>query len=186
MEVFNQGDRYDQDRLLWDKINKERDPDNLIWGFSNDDMHKISNHSFRNYQHFLMNELTETEFRTAMINGAFYCSYEPNGRDNQSLTYGIAMAPKLTSVIVNENSVQLTCDDCETIEWINQESQVIQHGSEIDVSLVDSNFVRAVLTNDFGKTFTQPFGILKTNSEIELGFLDTIFQYPIAQLFFHY
>ena len=33
------------------------------------------------------------------------------------------------------------------------------NNNTIDVSFIDSNFVRAVLINEYGKTYTQPFGI---------------------------
>ena len=55
LEAYNQGDRYPGDRLFWDDINQTRNPDELVWGFSDDDMHTISSHAFRNYQHLLMN-----------------------------------------------------------------------------------------------------------------------------------
>jgi len=74
LEAYNQGDRYPNDRMLWDNINAVRDPDDLVWGFSDDDMHTISSHAFRNFQHILMNDLTEAEFKTAMVNGALYFS----------------------------------------------------------------------------------------------------------------
>ncbi len=174
IEVYNQGDRYDQDRILWDQINSEREPDDLIWGLSNDDMHHIHGHVFRNYQYFLMNELTESEFKYSLRTGSFYFCYEPNGSDITRSTYGEALTPQLIRVTVNENRIKLRCSDCETIEWIDQESQLIQTGSEIDVSFIDSNFVRAVLTNEYGKTYTQPFGIQNNNSKDK-----------VAQLFFH-
>ena len=164
IEVYNQGDRYPNDRFLWDRINKERDPDDLIWGFSNDDMHRIPNHAFRNYQHFLMKELTETDFRTAIIDGLFYFSYEPNGADNTSDNYGKAMTPKLINVTVTENTIQLTADNYNSIKWYDQDSQIIGSDSLINVSTTHSNFVRAVMINDYGKTYTQPFGIKITKN----------------------
>lgn len=159
IEVYNQGDRYPKDRFLWDRINKERNPDDLVWGFSNDDLHHIPSHAFRNYQHFLMNELTETEFKTAMNIGAFYFSYEPNGADNTSENYGQAMTPKLVNVTVTDNIIQLTADESNSIEWYDQDSHIIGSGSLLDVSPIQSSFVRAVLINDHGRTYTQPFGI---------------------------
>ena len=159
VEVYNQGDRYPNDRILWDEINKEREPDDLIWGFSNDDMHDIKDDAFRNYQYFLMNELTETDLRTAMINGSFYFSYEPNGANSDSETYGMAMTPKLIDVTIMNTIITLSAEDYDTIEWYNQDSQIIGSDPSLDVSSINSNFVRAVLINEHGKTYTQPFGI---------------------------
>ncbi len=48
IEVYNQGGRYQNDRLLWDRINKAREPNDLVWGFSNDDFYNMSRDSFRN------------------------------------------------------------------------------------------------------------------------------------------
>lgn len=161
VEVFNQGDRYPNDRHLWDEINKDRDPDDLIWGFSNDDMHKISSHAFRNYQHFLMEDLTEPEFRKAMTNGAFYFSYEPNGADSESLAYGQAMTPRLQNVIINNTIITINGENTNSIQWYDQNSQIVGTNNQIDVTSIESNFVRAVLRNEYGLTYTQPFGIEK-------------------------
>lgn len=159
VEVFNQGDRYPTDRILWDDINKDRIPDDLIWGFSNDDMHHLSSHAFRNYQHFLMVELTEVELRSAMIDGSFYFSYEPDGTDDSLDTYGKSMTPKLTNVTVDETTIYLAAENYTHVGWYDRHSELIGSTDSLDVSSIDSNFVRAVFGNDFGKTFTQPFGI---------------------------
>lgn len=159
MEVYNQGDRYPGDRLLWDRVNKDRSPDDLVWGFSNDDMHSISRHAFRNYQHFLMNDLTEESFRNAMTRGVFYFSYEPDGSESERPTYGHAMAPRLQEVAVHETTITVTGDTADGCRWLDDQSQVVGTTSTIDVSAIDTNFVRAVLINEDGTTYTQPFGI---------------------------
>jgi hypothetical protein len=159
IEVYNQGDRYSNDRILWDSINKDREPDDLIWGFSNDDMHQITIHSFRNYQHFLMENLSEENFRNAIIHGAFYFSYEPNGSYSDDPFYGQAMTPRLIDVIIQENIIQIFSDDVDSIHWYDENSRIIGTNNSLDISSIDSNFVRAVLINQFGRTYTQPFGI---------------------------
>lgn len=159
IEVYNQGDRYPDDRDLWDKINKARPPNDLIWGFSNDDMHTISKHAFRNYQHFLMEELSESEFREAMIQGAFYFSYEPKGTNSEISTYGKAMTPKLLNLKITRNIITFTSDNQTQIKWYDQDSNIIGTDTAIDVTSIESNFIRAVLINEYGITYTQPFGI---------------------------
>ena len=159
VEVFNQGDRYPNDRILWDEINKERAPNDLIWGFSNDDMHSISRHAFRNYQHFLMAELSEAEFRKSMMDGAFYFSYEPEGTDSEDPTYGQAMTPRLLDVNIEETTITINGESTDSIKWYDQDSNIVSSEYAIDVSMIQSNFVRAVLINEYGKTYTQPFGI---------------------------
>jgi hypothetical protein len=42
MEVYNQGDRYPNDRVLWDELLTSMMPGRPIWGYSNDDMHSAS------------------------------------------------------------------------------------------------------------------------------------------------
>lgn len=160
MEVYNQGDRYDQDRLLWDQINKQRNPDDLIWGLSNDDIHHLKRDAFRNYQYFFMNDLTVSAFRSSLEQGSFYFCYEPNGSDITRLTYGQAMTPILTEVKIIGDMIQLTGESYDMINWIDENSQIIDTGNVIDVSSFESNFVRAVLVNEYGRTYTQPFGLL--------------------------
>jgi hypothetical protein len=159
LEVYNQGDRYPNDRILWDDINKNREPGDLIWGFSNDDLHKISSHAFRNYQHFLMDHLTEQHFRDAIVNGAFYFSYEPNGSRSNSQTYGTAMTPTLLDVTVTGNIITITSGNLTHIEWYDQDTTLIGTDVAIDATQIESKFVRAVLINEYGRTYTQPFGI---------------------------
>ena len=162
IEVYNQGDRYSNDRLLWDRLNKNRDPEKLIWGFSNDDMHHMESHSFRNYQHFLMNNLSEKDFRNAMMKGAFYFSYEPNGSNSQSIDYGKSKTPKLINLRVNEEIIEIVSGTADTIQWYDENSDLICEGNTINISITDSKFVRAVLINQYGTTLTQPFGIQRS------------------------
>jgi len=162
IEVYNQGDRYQNDRVLWDEINKNRSPDDLKWGFSNDDMHRISNHAFRNYQHFLMNDLSEEEFKQTMIQGTFYFSYEPDGSNSSSTSYGVAMTPKIQDITINDYVISIQGINTTSIEWYNDDSELILVHTSLDVSEIESNFVRAVLINEYGRTYTQPFGLEKT------------------------
>lgn len=159
MEVYNQGDRHPTDRILWDNINKERNPEELIWGFSNDDNHWIYISSFTNYQHFLMNDLNESELRTAMKNGAFYFSYEPDGGNTSNPNYGKANTPSLKNVKVAGDIIQIFGDNDESIEWYDNTTTIISTTNTIDITTLNSNFIRAVLINDNGRTYTQPFGI---------------------------
>ena len=159
IEVYNQGDRYPHDRDLWDEINKDRSPNDLIWGFSNDDMHHISSHAFRNYQHFLMHDLSEESFKHAMIQGSFYFSYEPDGSNNNSKSYGKALTPKIQDITINDYLISIHGINTTSIEWYNENSELISTQTSLDVSEIESNFVRAVLNNEYGKTYTQPFGL---------------------------
>jgi hypothetical protein len=171
-EVFNQGNRYEHANViqLWDQINATRDPNDLIWGYSNDYMTETS-HLFRNYQHFLYKEsenwlspfLTERRLRQAMFDGSFYFSYEPDGNNSSSPTYGQADAPKLMGVTTSNSLITITGENYTSIEWYNNQSTLVGTGNSIDVSTVSGNFVRAVLVNSSGYTYTQPFGFKLKN-----------------------
>jgi hypothetical protein len=160
MEVYNQGDRYPNDRNLWDRINKVRDPTKLIWGYSNDDYHQPE-HSFRNYQYMLMPELTEAALRVAMLAGASYFCYEKDGANTSSPTYGYAATPIIQNIVVNISSLIITITGVNYTEilWFNDASENFINGTAVNVSDLDSNFVRAVLINEWGKSYTQPFGL---------------------------
>ncbi len=158
LEVLNQGQRYPKDMALWDSINSLRDPDKLIWGYSNDDFH-APRHAFRNYQHMLMENLTEESLRECMIRGAFYFSYQPDGNNETASTYGMALAPKITNVTVSGTVISLQAINYTLIYWLNSTGQVVANGTSIDIASLSTKFVRAIIYNAEGTTYTQPFGI---------------------------
>jgi hypothetical protein len=158
LEVYNQGNRYPHDRETWDAINKLRTPYNYIWGFSSDDFHRMS-HSFRNYQHFPLESLTEENLKNAMKTGAFYFSYEPDGANQSSPTYRQAATPRLTGVAIFEENITISGENFDGIMWYNDETKIIAYGTSLNTSLITSSFVRAVLNNTAGLSYTQPFGL---------------------------
>jgi len=158
LEVLNQGQRYPKDIALWDSINSLRDPDNLIWGYSNDDYHSPS-HAFRNYQHMLMENLSEEALRECMLRGAFYFSYQPTGNNETATTYGTALAPKITSISVSGTIISIVATNYTIIHWLNSSGEVINIGNAVDISELKTKFVRAVVHNAESATYTQPFGI---------------------------
>ncbi|MGM0567685.1 MAG: hypothetical protein ACQESB_00540 [Elusimicrobiota bacterium] len=168
MEVYNQGNRYSGDRAIWDSVNREREYNDLVWGFSNDDAHRQS-HYFRNYQHFIAEELSEESIKNAMKNGHFYFSYEPDGADSQSANYGVASAPRLKNVAASENIIEIEGEDYDAIRWYNNKTEVIHSGKKFDVNGLRGNFVRAVLINEHGRTYLQPFGIYGSELIINLS-----------------
>jgi hypothetical protein len=153
LEVYNNGNRYPQDRDLWDTINRNRSPNDHVWGYSNDDMHSASN-MFRNYNHFYMRENTEEELRRAMREGSSTFSYEP-GRSGQSL------APIVTNIRVSGSVITVTAQNYTHFEWYDDTGNVLSRSHEIDVGIVESSFVRAMMNNTYGRTYTQPFGIVQ-------------------------
>lgn len=138
---------------LWDAINATRSPDSLVWGFSNLDRHSNLT-GFRNYNYHFVDTLTDVAIRDNLINGAFTFSFQPAA----DLT-GAALAPRLSGVSVEGTLITLTTSDCGSVSWFDDTSTLIETGSVIDVSLYSTNYVRAVLHNSYGRTFTQPFAL---------------------------
>ena len=159
MEVYNQRDRYPQDRALWDEVLYQLMPDRPVWGFANDDMHRPNDHLGWNRNVFPLEELNEANVRTAMEQGAFYF-YKPNVRGaSPSLTIAeITATEEFINVAVNE--------DFEKIEWLTfnpltSQTEIINTGSKIFFNDLPpyATFIRAEVVGDQGKLYTQPFGI---------------------------
>ena len=156
MEVFNHGYgeliAYIRDGItLWDSVNAARDCDDLRWGFSGDDWH--SSDFGHNYNWHYMASLTYPSFRANLKAGAFTFSYQKSGG-------GIAAVPILTGVTVTGSTIAITASGATSVAWIDNKSDTIDSDYSIDVCTVSTNFVRAVLTNSYGATYTQPFGLL--------------------------
>lgn len=166
MEVYNQGDRYSGDRKLWDRVNTMLMPDNAVWGYSNDDMHQINSHTFRNYQFMLMKELTEEDLRNALLTGASYFCYEPGRGVTGGEFAGDHQVPLIEEIVVTDTDevtiIEIdVCDvnTADTITWRTNKG-VIGTGDSIDLTQLDLDediFIRAELENDYGRTYTQPF-----------------------------
>lgn len=160
MEVYNQGNRHREDRVLWDEVLLRSMPDLPVWGFSNDDMHS-RDQLFRNYQFMLMDTLSEGALRHAMTSGQLFFSYEPEGS-------GEAKAPRIDSVTVDEESRRITIHgrNYDSIEWISgvtglgggRQSRIIGTSETFHWDSFYDPYVRAALENDYGRTYTQPFG----------------------------
>ncbi len=164
LEVYNQGNRRPNDRILWDQILTINMPSTPVWGYSNDDTHTAEQY-FRNYQFMLMPELSVEALKEAMTSGAHVFSYEFTGSGND-------LAPKVNSILVDETARTITIDtdDAQTIEWIYSThrtnpssaatcaSTVVGYGKTFDYTGFQGSYVRARLLNKYGETATQPFG----------------------------
>jgi len=157
IEVYNQGNRYPDDRIMWDSMLVKFMPDRPIWGFSNDDAHK-EEHIGRNYNVFLLQNLSLNSFREAMEKGRFYFIYSPDGCDGKP-----ARIKKIT-VDTSKGTIKIEASDCERIEWISQ-GIVAETGNEISYRNNEkiNGYLRSALYGIDGKsiTETQPFGILR-------------------------
>lgn len=159
-EIYNQVDRYPMDREKWDQVLHQLMPDRPVWGFANDDTHG-TNHFGRNRNVFLISDLSIENVRHAMAEGHLYL-YVPVERGDRPDV-------RIRNIETRRGQIQLTLDgDYNEIQWITHdpetsESRTVHNGTEIHVSDVPSTatFVRAVILSDRGRTYTQPFGLIR-------------------------
>jgi|GEM_PF-562759 len=155
IEVYNQGDRHPRDRKLWDDILTETMPDRPVWGYSNDDTHR-DYHVARNWNVFLLEELSEAAVSEAMENGQFYFCYSPE-QDGS--------VPVIDAInIQDDRTIAIDASDYDSIDWIANGQQV-GAGPVFDrYALADNvNYIRARLTGEQGYSYTQPFGLMPTD-----------------------
>lgn len=163
LEVYNQGNRRPNDRILWDKVLTLTMPSRPVWGYSCDDTHTDEQY-FRNYQFMLMPELTTDALKDAMAGGHTVFSYEYTGS-------GKDKAPKIASIAVDDTRHTITVDtDADNVCWISGthmsdtsnpstcRSTVVGVGKTFDYTGFQGSYVRALLQNKYGETCTQPFG----------------------------
>ncbi len=171
LEVYNQGNRRPNDRILWDQILTITMPERPVWGYSCDDTHNDAQF-FGNYQYMLMDEFDIESLKETMKKGSLYFSYEP-------LHTGDAKAPKINSIVVDETNKTITIDTPDkNVYWISgtdknganstRKSTVIAYGKTFSYANFCGTYVRAFITNDFGETCTQPFGF-HNNPEVSVN-----------------
>ena len=160
-EIYNQVDRYPMDREKWDEILHQLMPERPVWGFANDDTHG-TNHFGLNRNVFLISDLNIVNVRHAMAEGHLYLYVPVELGDRPDI--------QIRNVRTRGSKIELTLDgDFNEIQWFTHnsesvgESHVIHYGTEIDISDVPltATFVRAVIQSDGGRTYTQPFGIVR-------------------------
>jgi hypothetical protein len=162
LEIFNQQDRYKDDRSRWDRILHLTMPESPVWGFGNDDMH-VSIGLGWNRNVLLLPHLSEPAIRNALVDGEFFV-FKPNIRGNPPDV-------RITNILVKNDSIQLEIvGTCNTIQWITyysdtQSSEILCIGETFSTTdlPVDATFVRAVVFSDGGRLFTQPFGMKRTD-----------------------
>ena len=159
LEVYNQGNRRPNDRILWDQILQRTMPHRPVYGYSCDDAHN-NDQLFRNYNFMLMEDLTTEELKDAMRKGESYFCYEPAGT-------GEAKAPRISSIKVDEMAQTITIEANGLVHWIyatdktssaasSARSTVVGIGNTFCYAGYQGSYVRAFITNVFGETCTQP------------------------------
>ena len=166
LEVYNQGNRRPNDRILWDQILDRTMPTKAVFGYSCDDAHN-DDQLFRNYNFMLMEELTTDELKDAMVKGETYFCYEPKGS-------GEAKAPRINAITVDENAQTITIDTKGVVKWIystdktstaasSRRSTVVGIGNTFCYKGFQGTYVRALITNQYGETCTQPISFFDPN-----------------------
>ena len=155
LEIYNQGNRYPNDRQTWDAILTEIIQERPVWGFSNDDMHKMKTHPGRSWNVLLLNELTSDAVRQAMEAGHFFFIYSPEGHS------GVA-APVIKEITVNtgEGLIAIQADGYDRVVWVS-DGNVVHQGETIDLNVVDAvgEYVRAEVFSGNTVIGSQPFRI---------------------------
>ena len=174
LEVYNQGNRRPNDRILWDQILERTMPERPVFGYSGDDTHN-NEQLFRNYNMMLMESLTTEELKDAMRKGESYFCYEPKGS-------GEGKAPRITDIAVDEANKTITIEANGMVYWIygtdktssaasSTRSSVVGIGKTFCYKGYQGTYVRAFITNAFGETCTQPFGFADT-TQTAVGNID--------------
>jgi len=157
MEIYNNGDRYPGDRQLWDSVLVALLPGQPVWAYSNDDMHQEKSLG-RNWNIFVLPELTKDWVRKGMEEGRSFYVYSPEGHKNPAI-------PKIQSVRVDrkKGQIQIEVTGQDSIRWISG-GKIIQKGNLIKLDDFQelSDYVRAEIFGPGGLIMgTQPFIIQK-------------------------
>jgi len=171
MEVFNQNDRYRNDRMIWDRVLSELMPHRPVWGIATDDNH--GNHFGVNKVTMLLENSTKNNFRNALDNGEFFASsfgrFNPAVLDERHSKSGARWdyVPYVTKIYTCQINATITIEaqNYTDIIWISYRGREVGRGSTINYRKpVIYRFLRATIINEIdgelvAQTLTQPFGI---------------------------
>ena len=168
LEVYNQGNRRPNDRILWDQILERTMPQRTVFGYSCDDAHN-NDQLFRNYNFMLMEDLTTEELKDAMRKGETYFCYEPKGS-------GEGKAPRINTIEFDHANQTIKIDANGLIHWIygtdktstaasSTRSTVVGIGDTFCYKGYQGTYVRALITNAYGETCTQPIAFIDKRSQ---------------------
>ena len=169
LEVYNQGNRRPNDRILWDQILERTMPARPVYGYSCDDAHN-NDQLFKNYNFMLMEDLTTEELKDAMRKGETYFCYEPEGT-------GEGKAPRITAINVDEEAQTITIETDGDVQWIygtdktsiaasSTRSTVVGVGNTFCYKGFQGTYVRVFITNKYGETCTQPICFRDKNAPV--------------------
>lgn len=156
-EVFTgiiTADELSRARMIWDWMLTDLMPSRTVWGFGASDTHTIEA-----YQCY-----TEVFAKTKTLAG--WKGAVRAGRSTMSVEYlrtGEAKAPKITAVVHDSlnKTITITATGYTTAKWITANSAEVATGLVLSYAGCNhgiSKYARLELENEFGKTYTQPFG----------------------------
>lgn len=160
MEVYNQGDKYPDDRKAWDAVLAKLPAERPVWGFSDDDMHSIKAHLGRNWNVLIMPALSPGQVRLALEQGRFFFVYAPKGHAGPA-------PPAIAAIVVDERAgtIRIKAAGQESVEWISQ-GKVVGRGEALDLARTPGavGYVRAELRGAGGAVVgTQPFRLWRAS-----------------------
>lgn len=167
MECYNQGNRYALDLARWDRLLTEMVATGArwpLWGTSVDDSHNATTHVGRNFNVYLLPELTEAALKAAITAGAFYFVYDPSGASaSRHVEAGQPKAwhaaPIIDSVSIASTAIAIEARQYTSCEWHTASGELVHEGAVLPLSSPKlGGYVRATLWGDsLARTHTQPF-----------------------------
>ncbi|MDX9882967.1 MAG: hypothetical protein RBS73_12965 [Prolixibacteraceae bacterium] len=157
MEIYNQVDRYPNDRQLWDSVLVALLPARPVWAYSNDDMHGEAKLGY-SWNIFILPELSEEWVRKGMEEGRSFYVHSPQGHKNLQM-------PVVQSVQVfpKKGRIDIRVTGQDSVRWISG-GKIIQRGASLKLNDCPdiSSYVRAEIFGPQGLVVgTQPFSVSK-------------------------
>lgn len=141
-------------RLLWDYMLTDLMPTRPVWGFGASDTHTTE--AYQCYTEVFAKTKSLAGWKEAVRAGRSTISVE-------FLRTGEAKAPKITAVTHDaiNKTITVTATGYTTAKWITAGGIEVTTGLTVSYAGYNhgiSKYVRLELENEFGKTYTQPFG----------------------------
>jgi len=148
IEVFNRGGRYRRCVSFWDTILTAHAPYRAVWGFANDDAHRLR-HMGLSFNEFLVDVFTAENLRAAMAGGRSFM-FNRTAQNSGTL-------PTITHIDHDGMTLTIAAQDADSIAWISR-GEVVSSNFSLDVAALDvRGYVRFTLTNSAGVLYSQPF-----------------------------
>lgn len=165
MEVVNQGDRYPQDRALWDAVLTKLMPARPVWGMANDDSHNKS-HIGLNTTVLLLPEHTDKAVRAALESGAYYFTTVTSHPKDQRDPAGVPVIHRIehdqqaNTITIAADCLNKPLPD-DAYRWITADGKEVSKGPALSLNETEGlgGYVRVEIRGTGGTAYTQPFGL---------------------------